>query len=159
MGPCCHPTGINSCVCVEDADMHLTLRFLGSNTNFGVSLAAYLRHKTIKKPLWNHLPLGAILFSKFSGCRCHLGRRHVTRDLTKIPNTPPEATQEPLNSSATPPMSHAKQPSTLARSVQSRPPRTSQTSKMTHKSRWGTPPSLNFGANMDGFGPSYSATL
>ena len=35
-----------------------------------------------------------------------------------------------------------------------RPPRASKTSKMTPKSRWGTPPGLVFGANMGAFGPS-----
>ena len=33
-----------------------------------------------------------------------------------------------------------------------RPPRASKTSKMTPKTRWGTPPGLVFGANMDAFG-------
>ena len=41
--------------------------------------------KTIKKLLWNCLPLGATLFSIFSGFRCHLGRQHDTEDLTKTP--------------------------------------------------------------------------
>ena len=35
-----------------------------------------------------------------------------------------------------------------------RSPRTSKTSKMTPKSRWGTPPGLVCGANMGAFGPS-----
>ena len=35
-----------------------------------------------------------------------------------------------------------------------RPPRTSKTSKITPKSRWGTPRGLVFGANMGAFGPS-----
>ena len=40
-------TKANSCVCVEDAHMHLTLGFLGSNSDFG--LAAYLRNKNLSK--------------------------------------------------------------------------------------------------------------
>ena len=114
--------------------------------------------KTIKKPLWKCLPLGAILFSIFSGFRCHLGRQHNTQDLTKTPQHSSgghtRAAQELCHT--------AHKPCKTAfntRPERSRPPRTSQTSKMTPKSRWGTPPSLNFGANMDAFGPSYSATL
>ena len=45
--------------------------------------------KSIKKPLWNRLPLGATLCSIFSGFR----RQHDTRDLAKPPNTPLEATK------------------------------------------------------------------
>ena len=114
--------------------------------------------KTIKKPLWNRLPLGAILFSIFSGFRCHLGRQHDTEDLTKTPKHSsrgsPRAAQELCHT--------AHEPCKTAfntRPERSRSPRTSKTSKITPKARWGTPPSLIFGANMDAFGPSYSATL
>ena len=60
MGPCWHPTRAKCCVCVENADMHLTLGFLGSNTDFGVSPAAQLRHKIHQKTAmeppasWSH---------------------------------------------------------------------------------------------------------
>ena len=49
MGPCWHPTGTKICVCVENANMHLTLGFLSSNTDFVVSRTVYLRHKIHQK--------------------------------------------------------------------------------------------------------------
>ena len=73
MGPCWHPTRTKNSVYRENADMHLTLGFLGSNTDFVVSRAAYLRRKIHQKPLWNLLPLGVTLFPIASRFRCHLG--------------------------------------------------------------------------------------
>ena len=73
---------------------------------------------TLEPPAsWSHT------FSIFSGFRCHLGRQHDTQDLAKTPQHSSEATHEPLKSSVTPPMSHAKQPSTLAQSVQDQAPK------------------------------------
>ena len=121
MGPCCHPTRTNTRFCVEDADMHLTLGFLSSNTIFGVSLAAYLRHKTHqKKRSGTACLLEPYFFKYFLDFAAILGANMTPKTSPRLPNSPPEATQEPLKSTATPPMSHAKQPSTLAQSVQDR---------------------------------------
>ena len=112
----------------------------------------------IKKPLWNRLPRGAILFSIFSGIRCHLGRQHDTEDLTRTPKHlsrgPSRAAQELCHTAYEP-----RKTAFNTRPDRSRSPRTSKTSKITPKARWGTPPGLIFGANMDAFGPSYSTTL
>ena len=81
--------------------------------------------------------------SIFSGFRCHLGRQHDTQEPPTLLRRPPErchTAHEPCKTAFN------------TRPERSRPPRTSQTSKMTPKSRWGTPPSLNFGANMDAVG-------
>ena len=94
--------------------MHLTLGFLSSNIDFGVSLTAYLRHKNHQRTI----------LEPHASCRhtflIFLGANMTPKTSPRPPNTPPEATQEPLKSSATPPMSHAKQPSSLAITVQDR---------------------------------------
>ena len=99
MGPCCHPRRKKICALLKNADMHLTLGFLRSNTDFGSPWLLIFDSKTIKKPLQNRLPLGATLFFNFLWIRCHLGRQHDTQDLAKTPQHSsrghPRAAQEP----------------------------------------------------------------
>ena len=99
--------------------------------------------KTSKKPLWNRLPLGAILFSIFSGFRCHLGRQHDTEDLTKTPKHSsrgsPKAAQELCRTAH-----ELCKTSFNTCPERSRPPRTSKTLKKTPKGRWGTPLRASF---------------
>ena len=78
MGPCWHPTRNKNSVYRENADMHLTLGFLGSNTDFVVSRAAYLRRKNHQKSLWNLLAPGITLFPIASRFRCHLKGLNIT---------------------------------------------------------------------------------
>ena len=138
MGPCCHPTRTKLCVCAENADMHLTLGFLGSNTEFASPWLLIFDTKTIKKPLWNRLPRGAILFSIFSDFAAILGANMTPKTSARPPNTPPEATQEPLKSPARP---HPEPCKTALNTNPKRPktPRAPKTFKTTPKSRWGTP--------------------
>lgn len=112
--------------------MHLTLRFLGSNTNCKVSPDAYLRHKNHQKPLWNRLRLGATLFSTSSGFRCPLVRQHGTQDFEKTLHHSsgghPRAAQQRCQT--------AQEPCKTAVNSQpkrTRPPRASKISTITPK--------------------------
>ena len=145
--PYWHPTRTNFCVRAENADMHLTLGFLGSNTHFGSPWLLIFDEKTMKKPLRKRLPLGAALFFNVLWIRCHLKRQHDTQDLAKTAPTtlkrPPKTRSRALTD----------QPRTMQSSIQ-RAPRASQTTKNLKnlendpKSRWGTHLGLAFGANM-----------
>ena len=88
--------------------------------------------KSIKKLLWNRLPLGAALCSIFSGFRCHLGRQHDTRDLAKTPQHfsrgHPRAAQELCQTAQEPCKTAFK-----TRPKRPRPPRTSKTLKISPK--------------------------
>ena len=116
--------------------MHLTLGFLGSNTDFGLPGCL----SSTQKPSKNHSGTACLFepyfFRYFPDFAAILGANMT-------PKTPsgghPRAAQELCHT--------AHEPCKTAfntRPERSRPPRASQTSKMTPKSRWGTPPSLIF---------------
>ena len=143
---------------VKNDDMHLKLGFQGSNERFGISLAAYLRHKNHQKNALEQPASWRQTFSTSSGFRGHLGDQHDTQNLTKTPQHSsrghPRASQEPCQTVQEPCKTTLN-----TRPERPRPPRTIKISKMASKSRWGTPPALVCGTNMGAFQACYSATM
>ena len=86
MGPCWHPTRAKCCVCTENADMHLAIRFQRSNTDFGVSHAAYLRQRIHSKTAVELPASWSNTFFDIFGENVRF--REICRKNSKLPKSP-----------------------------------------------------------------------
>ena len=100
MGPCWHPTQTKFCVCVENSDMHLTLGFVGSNTDLRLSPTVALRHKLYQKTAVESPASRSLQY--FLDIAARMGVDMTPETSPRPPNTSLEATKEPLKSSARP---------------------------------------------------------